>query len=388
MEILNKKVFKKSESFKDFENLKSLSYEHTLKKIFQIYEKNQIYLKEKFDHHFISILNKSISDLKNKQKNPYMFDLKKNTLMEINSYSNDMDVMKYLIHRYRYEIFPEKKIIDEFPPLLQIEPSSICNFRCVFCFETDKTFTNKKNGFMGTMELETFQKIIDQIHGKIEFLTLASRGEPLVSKNFVKMLEYCKGKFLNLKINTNASLLDEKKSHAILSNDVKTVVFSADAANDELYSKLRVNGKLETTLRNIKKFTEIKKKHYSNKKIITRVSGVKFSKDQSFDEMLKLWGSLVDQVAFVDYNPWENSYEKESNHISKPCSDLWRRMFVWWDGKVNPCDVDYKSILTVGNFNSLNISEAWNSQAYNKMRDLHLNNKRSSLTPCKSCTVI
>ena len=189
----------------------------------------------------MSILNEAINDLKNKRKNSDMFDLKKNTLMEINSFSNDIDIMKYLIHRYRYEIFPQKKIIDKFPPLLQIEPSSICNFRCVFCFETDKTFTNKKNGFMGTMELETFKKIVDQIHGKIEFLTLASRGEPLVSKNFVKMLEYCKGKFLNLKINTNASLLDEKKSHAILSNDVKTVVFSADAANDELYSKLRVN---------------------------------------------------------------------------------------------------------------------------------------------------
>ena len=27
--------------------------------------------------------------------------------------------------------------------------------------------------------------------------------------------------------------------------------------------------------------------------------------------MKKFWGGLVDQVAFVDYNPWENSYEKE-----------------------------------------------------------------------------
>ena len=110
MEILSKKVFKKSESFKDFENLKSLSYENTLNKIFQIYEKNQIYLKEKFDHHFMSILNEAINDLKNKRKNSDMFDLKKNTLMEINSFSNDIDIMKYLIHRYRYEIFPQKKV--------------------------------------------------------------------------------------------------------------------------------------------------------------------------------------------------------------------------------------------------------------------------------------
>ena len=59
--------------------------------------------------------------------------------------------------------FTHKKIIDNFPPLVQIEPSSICNFRCVFCFETDKTFTNKKNGFMGTMKIELFKKIIDEL---------------------------------------------------------------------------------------------------------------------------------------------------------------------------------------------------------------------------------
>ena len=56
------------------------------------------------------------------------------------------------------------------------------------------------------------------------------------------------------------------------------MVFSADAADSELYKKLRVNGSLEKTVSNIKKFKEIQLKHYSKSKIITRVSGVKFSK--------------------------------------------------------------------------------------------------------------
>ena len=164
---------------------------------------------------------------------------------------------------------------------------------------------------MGTMQLKTFKKIIDEVEGKVQFVTLASRGEPLVSKDINEMLKYTAGKFLNLKINTNASLLNEEKIHAILSSGVKTLVFSADAADPELYKKLRVNGSLETTLKNIKLFNQIKDKLYSKNKIITRVSGVKFSKEQNFDNMMSLWGELVDQVAFVDYNPWENSYEKK-----------------------------------------------------------------------------
>ena len=199
------------------------------------------------------------------------------------------------------------------------------------------------------------------------------------------MIKYTSEKFLNVKINTNASLLNEKKCHAILESKIKTLVFSADAADEKLYSELRVNGKLSTTLRNIKMFNSIKEKYYKTSKIITRVSGVKFKSDQNFDDMEKLWGDLVDQVAFVDYNPWENTYEKESNDIQQSCSDLWRRMFIWWDGKINPCDVDYKSNLKIGNISNLSISNAWNSKEYSMLRDKHLNKKRSELTPCRSC---
>ncbi len=296
-------------------------------------------------------------------------------------------IIDYLIHRYRYEIFPQFNIIDDYPPYLQIEPSSICNYRCVFCFETDKTFTNKKNGFMGVMDINLFKNIIDQAENNIEFISIASRGEPLVNKSIDKMLEYTEGKFLNLKLNTNASLLNEKYIHAILSGGVKTVVFSADAAEEKLYAKLRVNGNLNKVVKNIELFNNIREKSYPSSKIISRVSGVKFNNEQNIDEMESFWKKMVDQVAFVDYNPWENIYEKEPVSIEKPCSDLWRRMFIWWDGKVNPCDSDYKSELQVGNILNNNISQLWNSQKYNDYRKMHLSNKRKDLYPCKNCVV-
>ena len=101
------------------------------------------------------------------------------------------------------------------------------------------------------------------------------------------MLKYTSGKFLNLKLNTNASLLNEDKCHAILSGGVKTIVFSADAANEKLYSKLRVNGSLKKVIKNIELFQNIRKKNYSKNPIISRVSGVKFSEEQNFEEMKK-----------------------------------------------------------------------------------------------------
>ena len=115
---------------------------------------------------------------------------------------------------------------------------------------------------------------------------------------------------------------------------------------------------------------------------------MKFNNEQNFNSMEKVWGDLVDQVAFVNYNPWENSYNKAPNNIIDPCSDLWRRMFVWWDGKINPCDVDYKSHLSVGNFSGNSIQELWNSEKYKLLRETNLNKKRQKISPCSSCVVI
>jgi hypothetical protein len=81
-------------------------------------------------------------------------------------------------------------------------------------------------------------------------------------------------------------------------------------AAEPLYSQLRVNGNLERVLKNINGFQEIRAKHYPNSRIITRASGVKVSEDQQLDEMESFWGGMVDQVAFVAYNAWENTYQK------------------------------------------------------------------------------
>ncbi len=300
----------------------------------------------------------------------------------------DEELPRFLLYRYRYEMFPQRLELDDFPPCLQIEPTSICNYRCLFCYQVDEEFTRKSNGMMGMMTFDLFRQIIDQTEGRCEAVTLASRGEPLVCPDIEAMLRYAGGKFLALKLNTNAWFLDEKICHAILESEVNTVVFSADAASEPSYSRLRVNGKLERVYENIKRFRDIRERHYPKARVLTRVSGVKVPDTDGLEEMENLWGELVDQVAFVKYNPWENSYEQTVNAIEEPCSDLWRRMFVWWDGKVNPCDVDFKSHLCVGNAESESLSDLWKSSKYMSLRENHRAKTRSQREPCARCVFV
>ena len=299
-------------------------------------------------------------------------------------------MFKYLVYRYKYNKYPDLKIIDDFPPSIQIEITSVCNFRCVFCYQADKSFSNNKSGFMGYMEFELFKKIIDELEGNVESITIASRGEPTLHKNFDDIIKYTSGKFLGSKINTNASLLNEKKSHTILSSDIQSLVFSIDAPDKDLYERLRVNGKFEKTMKNIENFVNIKEKHYPNSRLVTRISGVKVNEMQDIDEMEKVWAPFADLVAYTNYTPWESTYENPINKIEKPCSELWRRIFIWWDGKVNPCDYDYKSILSKWNLNDvdLSISKIWNSDFYNGMRKNHLRKLRAKFEPCIRCVSV
>ena len=301
---------------------------------------------------------------------------------------SDLDIPRYLYHRYRYDIFPLIRRLDNFPPYLQIEPTSICNYRCVFCYQIDESFSGNKSEFMGSMTLDLFRRIVDEVEGNIEFISLASRGEPLICPDLSQMMEYSKGKFLNLKVNTNASLMTESHCHTLLCGGAQTIVFSADAATEPMYSKLRVKGNLDRVLKNIERFAKIRETQYNDLPIITRVSGVYVNDSQNIEDMKLLWGGLVDQISFVNYNPWEKIYNAPLSKINKPCSDLWRRMFIWYDGKVNPCDTDYKSTLAVGNIHEQSIVGIWNGGNYSALRKRHLKSQRKSLEPCRRCLLI
>lgn len=328
------------------------------------------------------VLQNAVAD----DKSP-RFSITENAVEEMARLPREL-LPRYLYYRYRYDVFPRAMQCDGFPPCVQIEPTSICNYRCVFCYQTDAEFTKKSNGHMGTMSLDLFRRIVDQLDGNCEAVTLASRGDPLICRDILRMLEYCGRRFLALKLNTNAWFLDEEKCHGILASGVQTLVFSADAAAEPLYSRLRVGGRLDHILENVRRFREIRDKYYSDSKLITRVSGVFVDETQDLGEMQQFWGSYVDQVAFVAYNPWENTYERGLSGVSEACSDLWRRLFVWHDGTVNPCDVDYKSKLAVGNARDSSISQLWRSAAYEDLRVRHLERRRSELFPCNRCSVV
>ena len=95
------------------------------------------------------------------------------------------DLIVELLSRFYYDLcISGEKVILDYPPLLQIEIASKCNYKCVFCYQTDQTFSDPKSGFMGFMDFILFKNLIDEIEGNIPYLTFASRESLHCIHNF------------------------------------------------------------------------------------------------------------------------------------------------------------------------------------------------------------
>ena len=241
---------------------------------------------------------------------------------------------------------------------------------------------------MGSMEENLFYKIIDQLYeGGTQAVTFGSRGEPTLHNKIGKFIDYASNKFLDFKLITNATRLDDELSHRILSSNINLLTFSIDAYDKSTYEEIRLRSDFDLVFNNIKKFNDLKEKEYPKSSLITRVSGVKVkNSNQNENEFLKFWKPYVDEVGMKSaFERWDTYSNTPHPDFLTPCSFLWERMYIWFNGVVNPCDSDYKSFLTYGNINNNSIKQIWNSDELKKVRKSHLENQRSKNYPCDRC---
>ena len=304
--------------------------------------------------------------------------------------SNNKDInliFKYFSFRYKFFLASVNKIDLDHPPYLLIEPVSTCNLRCGFCFQTDKTFTKKP--YMGVMNFDLFKKVCDDADNiGVGAITIGSRGEPSLHKDIAKMISYLgtKKNIYEKKFITNATFLNEKLIRSLLENNINIIQISADHYLKKDYEELRLNSNFEKIVKNVDNLFMIREKEFYNSKSEIRVSGVDARKNLDRKKFKEFWIKRSDHVsAGLPIERW-NTYENDLHpELNKPCELLWNRMYIWFDGKANPCDADYKSYLSYGNAKDNSIKEIWKSKKIQEIRNNHLNNNRDKIDPCNKC---
>ena len=357
----------------------------SVKKIF--FENNS-----KIDEYLLLTNDKYAHELFNYlyQNKEFNFPINKHIELYITKNSeNILKIIKYIIFRYKFHIAGTKKINLGYPPYILIEPVSTCNLRCPFCFQTDKTFTRKP--FMGVIDFDFFKNIVDQADSlETGAVTIASRGEPTMHKKFIDMLEYLdkKENIFEIKINTNGTFLKDDICHALFKYNVTQIVISSDHYIKEDYERLRLGSNFEKVVKNVDQLYEIRNKFYPDSITEIRISGIDNERNLDREKFKNFWIKRSDHVtAGYPLERWDTYNNKPHNKINDACENLWDRMYVWFDGKVNPCDADYKSYLSYGSAKEYSLKELWNNKIISKTRNTHLNENRNKINPCDRCGV-
>ena len=286
-------------------------------------------------------------------------------------------------YRRKWEEWPKNNYIGDFPLHLDIEASSVCNLKCTFC----ETTFEKVGTRYGYMDFDIFKKIIDEgAECGLYAIKLNSgaRGEPLLNKNIIKMVEYAKNKgIIDVYMNTNAALLTRELGEKLIRAGMDRISISFEGTEPETYEKYRVGAKFEKVRNNILEFIMLRnnlKAEIPKIRMQTVATPELLPKIKEFGEY---WGKLVDEVAFIDFKDYSN---KNNSLISDwICPYLWQRMMVTWDGTISVCGFDYSDNHKLGNARQDSIREAWNGKEMEHIRKLHREGKAHEIAICNGC---
>jgi sulfatase maturation enzyme AslB (radical SAM superfamily) len=143
------------------------------------------------------------------------------------------------------------------PWMLTLETSSRCNLRCVMCPHSINGVQRPKH--MDSELMAHLARFIRQAKN----VQLHGIGEPLASPAFWDSLKYIP-ETCESSINTNLTVLDDRRLNKLVSSQLRAINVSLDAARPETYQKIRGFSFAEVT-NNIRRFVEAR--HASGKRL-------------------------------------------------------------------------------------------------------------------------
>lgn len=294
--------------------------------------------------------------------------------------------------------------VPRYPPGVTIELTNVCNLKCPLCPTGNGTQTRKPK----SISYEEACYIIDELSPGCGILGLHSYGEPLLNKEFYRIVEYANNLDIYTYIDTNLNLIKTKEDAAKLINSgISEIKISLDGLCEETYRKYRVGGSFETVINATKWLLEIRNgSHYP--KIFLQFLVMKhneheledfkrFAKKLGVDDyyIYPIWFDLnaIDQSFYSDYLP-ENEefswYVKENGKLKLKsseytfCKHPFTQMLIYSNGDVGFCCLDFQSKLIIGNVFKEDVLSLWNSCKMDCLRNCLVNNIEK-LETCRNC---
>ncbi len=284
-----------------------------------------------------------------------------------------------------------------------IEPTNICNLKCLFCTQAISS------RLKGSMSIETFKKIVSFLPKSVKEVQLHFAGEPTLNKDLPQMVEILKSKGVETTLSTNGNMPFERYEE-IIKAGLDHMIISLDGAVKESYEKYRRGGDFGAVVENIRKMSAIPGRKTEliiqflvmchNEDQIEEIK--KLAQDLGVDTLwLKsaslnigcseiLEGKILENAkSFLPQNEKYSRYSFKGGNLlnkDKPLSCPWIfRTVILWNGDIAICCADLEGQIIVGNvLQEDSFEKIWRSEKYHQIKRAVL---RRELMICKNCNV-
>jgi len=280
-----------------------------------------------------------------------------------------------------------KKLDQSFPLGVDIGVTNACNSDCIMC-----PHSRLKN--IGTMKMDLYEKIIDNCARlKIKNVILSFFGEPLLDKTLLNKIAYAKQKGLDVAFYSNGSLLDKRWAHDLIDVGLDSITISFDGYSKETYEKIRRGLKFDVLKANILGLIDAKKDLKKENPKINLVLVEQTDNKKEIKKFYNEWKEKVESINIINLRNWAGEVDDKfgsSFHSKKglkrtPCSLIWQKLVVDWNGDAVLCCDDWNHSMVLGNLKTESIEEIWRGKKLTKIRKLHKEGKFEKIPLCSNC---
>jgi radical SAM protein with 4Fe4S-binding SPASM domain len=293
----------------------------------------------------------------------------------------------YWKNREEWEEYPRKQYVADYPLLIDMELSTICNLKCPFCYTITDEFAEKVSRRF--MDFELVKKIIDEIAGKVFAVRLSLRGEPTLYPQFIEVIKYAKQNGIKeISTLTNGSKLTVDFFCECQQAGLDWITMSVDGIYEE-YEKNRMPLKFNFVYNNLKAIKNIKDKLGIVKPVI-KIQSVWSAIKENPSEFYTVMSEVSDLLAFnplIDFNH-VTPLDKIPYEPSFSCPQLYQRLTIGSDGSALLCANDENGEYISGDINKETVYQIWHGEQLNHARKLHQNpDGFKEINVCKKCYI-
>lgn len=313
------------------------------------------------------------------------------------------------------------KLVDiiplEKPFTIFIEPTNLCNFRCVQCPHGMDDYAEKA-GPLGNMSMECFGKLLTDIREWrkeleeseetpfVKVVRLYLEGEPFVNNEIVEMLRLLKRENIaeRVEIITNGSLLTASICKKLVDYQLDYITISIYAIEEYKHKYMTKSNILpQNIIENVRMLRTIRDER-DNIRPFIYVKTIDNFNDCENNEFIEAYRGIADEVCIEKPMNWNNSeevdfisnlYEEEAvvkvkeelgkRPYRKACPYPFHTLSVKSNGDVLVCCVDWKRNTKVGNIREESLYNIWNGKNLYEFRKLHIEGKRDLNLSCNNC---